>query len=52
MISGHIVATVALVTIVAFDIIVAFVIPLVALLTSPPVIWRKERCVSLMASLH
>jgi hypothetical protein len=28
--------------IVAFDTIVAFVIPLVALLTSSPVMWRKE----------
>jgi hypothetical protein len=28
---------------VAFDTIVAFVIPLIALLTSSPVMWRKER---------
>jgi hypothetical protein len=39
---GHIVATVTLDIIVAFDTIVAFVIPLVAPLTSSPVMWRKE----------
>jgi hypothetical protein len=38
----HIVATMTLDTIVAFDIIVAFVIPVVALLTSSPVMWRKN----------
>jgi hypothetical protein len=37
----HIVATVTLNT-VALDTTVAFVIPLVDLLTSSPVIWRKE----------
>jgi hypothetical protein len=40
----HIVATatlVSIVTTVALDIIVAFVIPLVVLLTSSPVTWRK-----------
>jgi hypothetical protein len=38
----HVVATVALDTIVTFDIMFAFFIPLVALLTSSPVMWRKE----------
>jgi hypothetical protein len=38
----HIVTTMTLDSIVAFYIIVAFVIPLVALLTSSLVVWRKE----------
>jgi hypothetical protein len=40
---GRIVATVNLYTIVAFDVIVLFVVPFLALLTSFPVMWRKER---------
>jgi hypothetical protein len=42
MILEHTFATATLDTIVAFDTIVALDIPLVALLTSPPVMWRKE----------
>jgi hypothetical protein len=42
MILDHIVATMTLYTSVASDIIVSFVIPLVALLTSSPVMWREE----------
>jgi hypothetical protein len=42
MVSNRIIATTTLNTAVAFDIIVAFVIPLVALLTSTPVMWREE----------
>jgi hypothetical protein len=38
----HIVATMTLDTIAAFDIIVAFDMPLVALLASSSVMWRKE----------
>jgi hypothetical protein len=38
----HIVVTMTLHTIVAFDTIFAFGIPLVALLTSSPLMWRKE----------
>jgi hypothetical protein len=39
----HIVATMELDVTVAFGTIVAFVIPLVALLMSSPVTWHKER---------
>jgi hypothetical protein len=38
----RIVTTMPLDTIAAFDAVVAFVIPLLALLTSSPVIWRQE----------
>jgi hypothetical protein len=38
----HSVATTTADNTVAFDTIIAFVIPLVALLTSSTVIWRKE----------
>jgi uncharacterized membrane protein len=52
--SNHIVATVTLANIVAFDIFVAFVISLVALLTSSPVMWLKERLwnVSVLQRVH
>jgi hypothetical protein len=40
---GDVIATVPLHTIVSFDIIVEFVIPLAALQTSTPVMWREER---------
>jgi hypothetical protein len=39
---GHIIAIMTLDNIVAFDTIVAFVIPLVALLTSAPMMWCEE----------
>jgi hypothetical protein len=40
--SYHIIATMTLYTIVAFDTTVVFVVPLVALLASMPVLWREE----------
>jgi hypothetical protein len=51
--SNH-VATVVFDTIVAFDIIVAFVSSLLALLTSSPVLWRKEHLLnfSVLQSVH
>jgi hypothetical protein len=39
---NHIVATITLDTIISLSVIIAFVIPLVALLTSLPAMWRKE----------
>jgi hypothetical protein len=42
MTSAHITATIFLNNIVAFGIIVAFIIPLVALLTSSSVMWCEE----------
>jgi hypothetical protein len=42
MTSDRIIPTVIFDTVVAFDIIVAFVIPLVAPLMLSPVMWRKE----------
>jgi uncharacterized membrane protein YagU involved in acid resistance len=42
MVSYQIVAKITLETILAFDIVVTFVIPLVTLLTSSPVMWREE----------
>jgi hypothetical protein len=38
----HVVERISLHTTVAFDTIIAFVIPLVALLTSPLIMWREE----------
>jgi hypothetical protein len=42
MISDHIIATITLDTTVEFYTTVAFVIALVAMLTSTPVMWREE----------
>jgi hypothetical protein len=42
MTSGHFIVTMTLDTIVVFDSTVAFVIPLIALLTSMPVMWHEE----------
>jgi hypothetical protein len=43
IILGHVVETMTLDTNVAFDTIDAFLIPLVVLLTSSPMMWRKEQ---------
>jgi hypothetical protein len=42
--SDHIIAIIRLDVIVAFDSIVAFMIPLVALITSTPIMWREFQC--------